>query len=73
MAALAAFVSLINWFYPYFPFPQSNPAALGGLHALLLLAAMSLYLSRKFSFQKQREFELLLRQNVMEMQLLRSR
>ena len=52
--------------------PTSNPAALGGLHALLLLAAMSLYLSRKFSFQKQREFELLLRQNEMVMQLLRS-
>ena len=72
LAALIAFVSLIDWFYPYFPLPQPNPVALGGLHALLLLAAMSLYLSRKFSFQKQREFELLLRQNEMEMQLLRS-
>ena len=72
LAALTAFVSLIDWSYPYFPLPQPNPVALGGLHALLLLAAMSLYLSRKFSFQKQREFELLLRQNEMEMQLLRS-
>ncbi|MGB3850624.1 MAG: histidine kinase [Tunicatimonas sp.] len=72
LAALVIFVSLIDWFYPYFPFPQASPAALGGLHALLLLAAMSLYLSRKVSFQKQREFELLLRQSEMEMQLLRS-
>ena len=72
LAALAAFVTLIDWFYPYFPFPQTSPVALVGLHLLLLLAAMSLYLSRKFSFQKQRELELLVRQGDMEMQLLRS-
>ena len=72
LAALVAFVALIDWFYPYFPFPQSAPGVQWGLHAVLLLAAMSLYLSRKFSFQKQRELELLVRQGDMEMQLLRS-
>ncbi len=72
LAALVAFVALIDWFYPYFPYPQSDPVGQWGLHAVLLLAAMSLYLSRKFSFQKQRELELLVRQGDMEMQLLRS-
>ncbi len=72
LAALVTFVALVNWFYPYFPFPQSDPGVQWGLHAVLLLAAMSLYLSRKFSFQKQREIELLVRQGDMEMQLLRS-
>ena len=72
LTALVAFVALIDWFYPYFPYPQSDPAGQWGLHAVLVLAAMSLYLSRKFSFQKQRELELLVRQGDMEMQLLRS-
>lgn len=72
LAALITFVALVDWFYPYFPYPQLAPATLGGLHALLLLAAMSLHLTRKFSEQKQREYALLLRQSEMEMQLLRS-
>ncbi|MEM9672304.1 MAG: sensor histidine kinase [Cyclobacteriaceae bacterium] len=74
-ATLTAVITLtagIDWFYPYFPYPQSSFISLWGLHLLLLLAAMSLFLIRKFAFHQQREFELLLRQNEMEMQLLRS-
>ena len=71
-AALVTLITVIDWFYPYFPYRLPLFASLWGLHTLMLLAAMSLYLTRKFSFQKQREFELLLRQSEMEMQLLRS-
>ena len=74
-ATLAALVTLtagVDWFYHYFPYPQPSFVTLWGLHLLLILAAMSLYLIRKFAFHQQREFELLLRQNEMEMQLLRS-
>ena len=71
-ATLVTLTTGIDWFYPPFPYPQTNFLTLWGLHFLLLLAAMSLYLIRMFSFHQQREFELLLRQNEMEMQLLRS-
>lgn len=69
---LITFIAGIDWFYPYFPYPQPSFISLWGLHVLLMLAAMSLFLIRKFAFHQQREFELLLRQNEMEMQLLRS-
>ena len=72
VAAVVSLIATIDWFYSYFPYRLPSFALLWGLHALMLLAAMSLYLTRKFSFQKQREFELLLRQSEMEMQLLRS-
>ena len=72
LIALTTLVAGIDWFYRYFPYPQSWFITLWGLHLLLILAAMSLYLIRKSLFHQQREFELLLRQNEMEMQLLRS-
>ncbi|WKN43344.1 histidine kinase [Tunicatimonas pelagia] len=72
LVALITLAASFDWFYPYFPYPQSSFFTLWGLHLLLILSAMSLYLIRKFAFHQQREFELLLRQNEMEMQLLRS-
>ncbi len=72
VAALTTLVTAIDWFYPYFPYPQTTLTLLWGLHALAILAATGVYLTYKSSFQKQKELELLIRQNEMEMQLLRS-
>ena len=72
VAGLVLLATLIDWFNPYFPYPLSSFALLLSLHLLFVLAALSLYLAYRSSSDRRREFELLLKQNEMEMQLLRS-
>ena len=72
LAGLIALSVIVDWFLPYFPYHLSAAAPFVGLHALTVLTAMSVKLADQFSGQKKREFELLLKQNEMEMQLLRS-
>ena len=72
VAGLAVLLTAFDWFYPYFPYQTSSFILFGGLHTLMVLAAMGLYLTTQVSFYQQREYELLIKQNEMEMQLLRS-
>ena len=72
VGALVALLTLVDWFYPYFPYRPTSILQFGGLHGLMVLSAMGLYLTNKTSLQQQREYELLIKQNEMEMQLLRS-
>ena len=72
VAGLTLLVALIDWFNPYFPYPQPSFVLLLIVHLLFVSAALSVYLAYRASFHRQREFEWLLKQNEMEMQLLRS-
>ena len=72
LAGIITLVALIDFYNPHFAYSTSSYWVVWLLHALMILAAMSIFLSRKFTFQQQREYEMLLKQSEMEMRLLRS-
>ena len=72
LAGIITLVALIDFYNPHFAYSTSFFWVVWMLHALMILAAMSIFLSRKFTFQQQREYEMLLKQSEMEMRLLRS-